>query len=545
MLVHAAFPGLRPLTLAGHPGKDQGVRTVCSIITACLLGGCASESTVEGDGAGSTASTGAGTTGQETEGQSSDPDLEVDVLVIGSGPAGLSAAWEASRAGVSVLVVERDEALGGSGYYARHLIAAGTRWQVDQAIYDTPDQLLIEWPEFTAGGDAQDPWVVALAFESAGIVNWLVDDMGAQVEELRVDTAAGRTMRVHVVGHGELGPVAGLVDELESLTWPSVEALSLRVDETEPGRVAGAWLEDLRTGESVEVAAAATVIATGGFARDLERVEAVRPELAGATVVFEARLSSDGGGHHLLEQAGALLQNTEHHGIYLHSVPDPRPGLVDEAIVLDRLETSLMVDQDGQRVANEATSSGFTLSAVLQEAPDQRLWAILPGAVFDDSTLATMGPALGVAEANALSPADLVDLGIAVRATDAATLSAATGIDETGLQTTLLRYAELVASGEDPEFGKTAAGLVALAGDMVVVELAAGSAKSFGGAWLDEDARVLDADGQVIPGLFAAGEAAGMLGTPAVGAGFSGSVTACYLTGRVAGRNAAAEAQSP
>lgn len=512
------------------------MRTPSPLITACLLAACGPEPTVEGDGA---------TTGQQTDGQVSAPDLEVDVLVIGSGPAGLSAAWEARQAGVSVLIVERDETLGGSGYYARHLIAAGTRWQLDEDIHDTPDQLLIEWPEITAGGDPQDPWVQALAFESAGIIDWLVDDLGAQVEELRVDRAAGRTMRVHVVGHGELGPVAGLVDDLESLAWSSVEALSLRVDESEPGRVAGAWLQDLRTGESVEVAAAATIIATGGFARDLERVQAARPDLVGATVVFEARPSSDGGGHLLLEHAGALLQNLEHHGVYLHSVADPRSGLEGEAIVLDRLETSLMVDQDGQRVANEATSSGFALSAVLQEAPDQRLWAILPGAVFDDSNLATMGPALGVAEADALSPADLVDLGIAARGSDAAALSAATGIDGPGLQATLQRYAELVESGEDVDFGKLADGLVALTDDMVIVELAAGSAKSFGGAWLDEQARVLDTDGQPIPGLFAAGEAAGMLGTPAVGAGFSGSVTACYLTGRVAGRSAAAQVRSP
>ena len=124
---------------------------------------------------------------------------------------------------------------------------------------------------------------------------------------------------------------------------------------------------------------------------------------------------------------------------------------------------------------------------------------------------------------------------------DGAAAAVAVGIDEEGLADTLARYAELVALGEDLDFGKRADAMVALEGELVVVELAAGSAKSFGGAWLDAGGRVLDAAGAPIPGLLAAGEVAGMLGTPAVGVGFSGSVTACYLTGRVAGRTAATD----
>ena len=75
------------------------------------------------------------------------------------------------------------------------------------------------------------------------------------------------------------------------------------------------------------------------------------------------------------------------------------------------------------------------------------------------------------------------------------------------------------------------------------MELAPGLAKAFGGVSLDEQARVIGLDGEPIPGLFAAGEVAGMLGTEAVGVGFTGSMTAVLLTGRVAGQEAAAAAQ--
>ena len=122
-------------------------------------------------------------------------------------------------------------------------------------------------------------------------------------------------------------------------------------------------------------------------------------------------------------------------------------------------------------------------------------------------------------------------------------MAAVTGIDPAGLQQTMDRYQTFVVTGKDVDFGKRSDFLVPLEGqELVVMELRPGSAKSFGGAWLDDRARVLDVDGQPIPGLYAAGEAAGMLGTPAVGEGFEGSVMGCYLTGRVAGVQAAAEA---
>jgi len=484
---------------------------------------------------------GGGDSGGDTGGG---PDLQVDVLIIGAGPAGLSAAWEASRAGASVLVVDREDAPGGAGYYARHLIAAGTRYQVDQGIHDTPDQMLLEWSGFTGGGDPEDPWVQKLAFESAPTLDWLIDELGDQFEVLLNDTGAGPTMRLHSVGYGELGPVAPLVDAVGDLVWTRTEATALRVDPAEPDRVAGAFVQDLQTGETLEIAATTTVVATGGFARDPDRVLAVRPELAGLSLVFEAALSSDGGGHPLLEGLGVPLENLEHHGVYVHSLADPRPGMEGEAVIMDHLEASVIVDADGQRVASESGIFSFTLVDALLAAPGRRLWAVMSEPEYDLTRPMPFGTMVGVGDPSAeLTRDDLEAAGVVQREPDVESAAAAVGIDPTGLRATLERYEDFVATGIDLDFGKDASFLRPVIGNrLVVMELSPGSAKSFGGAWLDTQARVLDVNGRPIPGLYAAGEVAGMLGTSAVGGGFEGSVMACYLTGRTAGRDAAAEA---
>ena len=119
------------------------------------------------------------------------------------------------------------------------------------------------------------------------------------------------------------------------------------------------------------------------------------------------------------------------------------------------------------------------------------------------------------------------------------------GMPPAALEATVAAYNAAAATGLDSHYGKNPDTLFSFEeGPFYSVELHLGAAKAFGGAELDPDGRVLDENGEVIEGLWAAGEAAGMLGTEAVSEGFSGSVTACYLTGQVAGQNAAAEALS-
>ena len=127
-------------------------------------------------------------------------------------------------------------------------------------------------------------------------------------------------------------------------------------------------------------------------------------------------------------------------------------------------------------------------------------------------------------------------LGTSYSADSPEALAKLLGIDPDVLTATLDRFNGFAAAGVDADFGRDF-----LPGESVdtlplhAVALAPGPAKSFGGVALSTTGQVLGADGAPIPGLYAGGEVAGMLGTEDMGWGFSGGITACWYSGLLAG----------
>jgi fumarate reductase flavoprotein subunit len=473
-----------------------------------------------------------------------EPTASVDVLVVGAGPAGLSAAWEARLAGASVVILEMGEKAGGGGAYAYHFFAGGTPWQKQKGYPNSIEDIVAEWPEISGGGDAADPLVSKFLLHSAETLLWLVNELGAEVAGVGPDNCGDATPTSHLVHTKGKCVVGLLVDSLADETWLQHRAEALVMQD---GAVVGTQFTDLSTGAVGWVEAKATIIATGGFARDMERILKDRPELEGTLLVYDNHPLALGAGHPLLEQVGAQFQNHGHHSVYIHSVADYRPGFEDEALLVLDIFDSVIVDSSGQRVFNEYDIMGFDAVEKLVNAPDKRLWAVLPEKVFLTMIIAAApynwaNPSIP----EELSAQDLLDNGAAWGYEDLESLAAEQGFDEAGLASTIELYDSFVANQQDDDFGKPMSSLSAFnGGPYYVIELAAGTAKAFGGVTLSEKSEVLDPTGDPIPGLYAAGEVAGMLGTPAVGKGFDGSITACYYTGRVAGQNAAAEALPP
>lgn len=471
-------------------------------------------------------------------GDSGEPVATVDVLVIGSGPAGLAAAWEAREAGASVLVLEMDEKAGGGGWYGAHFLGVDTRWQQDMGIEDSLALATEEWPSITAGGDAQDPWVQRLLSEGDATIAWLTDNFGAQVDTVVFDHTGGSVPRLHLVTLDGQPPIGGLVSALEAEIWTSCQATALRVV---GDQVAGATFTDLRTGEEATIAAGATVVATGGFARDPERLAADRPDLDGALILFDIHPQATGAGIPLFEGVGARFTSAGRYGVYVHATSDYRPGLEREVLWMGSIFNTLVVDRTGQRVGNEEDLADFGFAKKLAEAPDKQLFALYPASIY--AGVSGSFPAYNWSEpgvAEVLTGEEMVELGV-VDKLDSETIAAYLGADTATIQATLARYDSFAAQHLDEDFGKSPEMLAPFGtGPIYAVPLFASAAKAFGGVALDPEARVLDADGQPIPGLYAAGEVAGMLGTEAVGEGFPGSITGVYLTGRVAGQQAAA-----
>jgi succinate dehydrogenase/fumarate reductase flavoprotein subunit len=463
-----------------------------------------------------------------------DPSDTVDVLVIGAGPAGLSAAWEAQAAGARTLVLERSDGLGGNGWFGGVFYGVATSYQANLGVEDSVDAALVDWVDATdVTPDAQ---VQRMMEDSAGLIDWLVDDLG-QHAVLQYEPGDVKTSRMHQVSTRNGPPVAVLIEQLSGLARTRTQADAL-VWEGES--VVGVQWTDLDHGDTGWIAAGAVVVATGGFARDGAALVADRPALEGLTVLPEMGPTATGGGLPLLQDVA--WQNQGHYGVYLQAIADP--DLPGEALWPASLGKTVGVDGTGKRVLDESQAGDLRQVERWLENADRRLYAIYPASVWAAESFDR--PAFNWADrstSESVAPEYLTANGAAAVYSSLAELALGQGIDSEALAQTAIDWDVACAEGVDHVFGKTRGQLVPLGdGPYGVVEVLAGASKAFTGAAADIDGRLYDPAGLVIPGLYGAGEAIGMLGTEAVGVGFTGSLTAVYLTGRTSGANAAAYA---
>lgn len=469
------------------------------------------------------------------------PSLRVDVLIIGAGASGMAAALEAQAQGADVLLLEMSEAPGGGALYASNFLLVDTVAQRAVGLEDSPEKALSDWARLSPGGDPSDPVVQDYLEGTIELADWFHQELGAQVVGPFGDSDEGQIPRIHNVRvAGEETPGPALVERVANYTWTHHRADALV---TVGERVVGAEFTDLRTGETGWIAADATVVATGGFARNLDEVLGQRPDLSGLSLLFEIHPAAIGSGRGLLEQVDAATQNEGHVGVYVHAAEDPRQGMESEAIWLSHLSDTLIVDAEGQRRFSEEEVFSFGMEARLLEAGGQRLWAIYPKMIWEQAYGYIPKYNAPTEEASwTLSLLEYEALGGGARYSSLQEASEAEGISLQTLGETVSRYNSLASSGQDSDMGKPASSLVPVQEEFVMVELKGGLAKCFTGVALDARGQVLGEDGEHIPGLYAAGEVAGMLGVPAVGSGFEGSISAVYWSGRRAGAAAAQDA---
>ncbi len=461
---------------------------------------------------------------------------DVDVVVVGSGPAGLAAATTIQELGLSVVVLDRDDHAGQGVITGARCFAAGTSYQAAAGIVDSAETALAEWDTF-AGSGGSTPGIIDFVTHSAETLDWLVA-RGMEVQDaLQVDTDAGTVKRIHAFVQDPTVEPAFVTQYAGELI------LNARVDGPvlREGRVEGVTWVDLLTGEAHTRGAHAVVMATGGFARDLELVESLAPSLKGRSVLVEANYHSDGGGISFLDAVGAGWSERERIGIYVHGVGDPGLGSV-ESLIGGGLTYTLMVDATGARFGNELEANGFDLYA---RAPASDLWAVFTSE--ESSHVTFTRPVYNVDSDYSGIPMDIEALiaagGEAFSASSAEALAEAAGIDADGLRRTLGAWTTAVDSAAVDAFGRDARYGPTYTGDSwYAVRIRPAVGKVFGGVDTAVTGEVLGPDGAAIPGLYAAGEVAGMvLGGGAHGL-FSGSVCACYYGGRVAGASAAAAA---
>lgn len=466
-------------------------------------------------------------------------DTVVDVIVVGSGPAGMAAAIAAREAGAQTILFERDDEAGLGVILGGLAFAVDTPWQAAMGVEDDLELAKADWTAIT-GVSGELPSVVDFLENSGETLEWL-EAHGATIGELvAFESDAGTVPRVHDIGWPTAAGNETLLAAYDGELRTSVEVTGPALED---GAVVGVTWQDLTTGLTGATGARAVVLATGGFLRNRDHVAEVAPEVARHDYLWETNVQSDGGGLPFLEAVGAGSLSPEQIGAYTHAVQDPLfPE--GEALVALGSETGILVDEAGARFADESIADAFAMFLLVPEGP---FFAVLgEGQIADLRFMRPYYNWSNPPEEEEIFGADAVLALPGVefwRADTLDELAALAGIDPLGLADTVDAYGEVVAAGGGDPFGRDPATLAPLDGPWYAMRLRPGLAKNFGGVATDAWGRVLDGDGVPIPGLYAAGEVAGMLLGGGSGDGFTGSVTGCYRGGIVAGGQAAAYAQ--
>lgn len=459
---------------------------------------------------------------------------DVDVLVIGSGAAGLSAAFTAAQAGASVLVAEAEGVIGGSSRLSGGLMmGAGTRYQQALGIGDDAERLFHDYMQLNQW-KVESAVVRRLAERSGPTVEWL-GDLGVEFYDQLVFGGDEPVPRVHCpVGRGQ-----AVVDVLaRHARAAGVQfALGRRVDRllVSDGAVTGVGVGD------DAITAGAVVVASGGFGNDPAKLAEHFPSAARTGWAWYIGADGSRGDHlDLGAQVGAQVRGKDRGLRLLHADFDR----IYEAYLPGWL---VLVDRDGRRFCDEAPYG--IMDGLIGERDD---WAC---AIFDHAILES-ATAAGIARYKQKIPGStkkqsphwntdvveaVVDAGKVQRADSLDKLAAAVGLPAEHLAGTVARYNQAAAAGEDDDYLKDPKFLEPITTPPFYAAEIRPATVCFTACGLrtDRDARVLGESGGPIPGLFAAGEAAGgIVGPRYVGSG--NSYANCVTFGRIAGETAAA-----
>jgi fumarate reductase flavoprotein subunit len=467
-------------------------------------------------------------------------DATYDVIVVGSGPAGSAAVIEAADAGADVVLFEREEVPGFGVRMAGQGYGVATPWQEERGIEDSVALAQSEWTT-TTGADGHSESVTAYIEGTSATLSWLAG-RSADIGLMASAAGEGGVARIHAIGWpGEGTAFEQLMGETPFTLRAGVEVTGPVMEE---GAVVGVTWRVMATGETGATAArGGVVVATGGFLRNLDAVEAVRPDLAALDPIFETMPSSTGGGLPLFEAVGAGRESPERIGAYVHSVEDPR-FTTGEAMILFSHVPYILVGADGRRFS-QALSFGSL--SMIDALPDGGAWFV--AAVAGPADLGVGPPRDNWAEAEVVefyTFSELVEFGSTELVADPDLSVAATvaGVDE-AIVDEVEAYNALAASGREDEYGDVLEPEDALIGPWwTFARFRPGLAKNFGGVSTDPAARVTTPGGDPILGLWAAGECVGMVPGGGSGQGFTGSATALYYGGRLAGAAAAARASN-
>lgn len=433
-------------------------------------------------------------------------DTEADIVVVGGGAAGMTAAVYAAEAGKKVILLEKLAFLGGTSAYSIEGIGASESLvHKGLGVAATSDDMYKNYVNSNPKGipEAFD----ILAHNNGKAVDWL-RSIGAP---LTVTGSAFSVTSPREAGKLGLVVTSALKNEVEKkgvdirLNNRAVELLM------EDGAVTGVKVEG-PSGEYT-IKAKAVILTTGGFGANNEMVAKYVPELKGYN--FSCSPGASGDGQLMAEAVGAQMADMDYIRVnYLYHTDGVKVYYMGSLANTG----AIFVNNDGKRFINEQLSYNAGMDVVAQGGTG---WMI-----FDQSMVDSIQDIR-----------EYYNLGLFESAPTIEELADKIGVNKENLVETVNRYVDFVKNGKDEDFGRPMLNLTFDEPPYYACKLTCHVQGTFGGIRTDTSGRVLNTENDVIPGLYAAGECA------SVGTYGANPMAVNIVFGRIAGESAAAYAQ--
>ena len=474
-------------------------------------------------------------TAVENNATAEDSTVDADVVVVGAGGAGMTAAITAAAEGKNVVILESQSMVGGNSVRATGGMNAGKtvyqdenefgesagvektlktaaekyadnetitalaktvseQWAAYQAnptgYFDSVE--LMELDTMIGGKGINDPELVeTLCANSADAIDWL-DEHGITLHN--VSSFGGASVkRIHRPVNAE-GKTVSVGSYMIPLLQENCEkaGVKMMLDTTATeiltdanGAAVGVKATGA-SGETVTVNAKAVVLASGGFGANLDMVVKYKPELKGFMTTNAPGIQ--GQGIEMAQAIGAATVDMDQ--IQIHpTVEANTAALITEGL---RGDGAILINEEGQRFIDEVGTRDVVSAAEIAQTGSYS-WLVVDQAMTDNSSVIQ----------------GYIKKGYTVTGATYEELGKAMGVDAAAFAETMEKWNGYVEAKNDPDFGRTSFANPLNTAPYYAVKVTAGVHHTMGGLKINANTEVLNEKGEVIPGLFAAGEVTG------------------------------------
>ena len=474
-------------------------------------------------------------TAVEKDAAAEDSTVDADVVVVGAGGAGMTAAITAAAEGKSVVILESQSMVGGNSVRATGGMNAGKtvyqdenefgesagvektlktaaekyadnetitalaktvseQWAAYQAnptgYFDSVE--LMELDTMIGGKGINDPELVeTLCANSADAIDWL-DEHGITLHS--VSSFGGASVkRIHRPVNAE-GKTVSVGSYMIPLLQENCEkaGVKMMLDTTATeiltdanGAAVGVKATGA-SGETVTVNAKAVILASGGFGANLDMVVKYKPELKGFMTTNAPGIQ--GQGIEMAQAIGAATVDMDQ--IQIHpTVEANTAALITEGL---RGDGAILINEEGKRFIDEVSTRDVVSAAEIAQTGSYS-WLVVDQAMADASSVIQ----------------GYIKKGYTVTGSTYEELGKAMGVDAAAFAETMEKWNGCVEAKNDPDFGRTSFANPLNTAPYYAVKVTAGVHHTMGGLKINANTEVLNEKGEVIPGLFAAGEVTG------------------------------------